>query len=355
MKKHLIAAAVAGAFAVPAMAQVTVYGILDMGYNTIKANVAGTTTSSKNTGISDGTQSGSRLGFRGEEDLGGGLKASFVIEASLAPTESNLAPGATNRQTFATLSGGFGGISVGRQYTLIHGIQGAYDPNGNASAAGWLPGLTNSLRGDDMIVYSSPSISGLTVQVGMGLAGSENSTSSGATKAGDVTTFGATYSAGPLSVRVVSETTKKTALSVTLPGGTAVGTAATATTTALSDALDDREAMSYGASYDLGVARVMVLATEAEGGSNADKGELSTMNLGVVVPVGALSLQASYSQGDYKDSGARKVDLSGYMLGASYALSKRTNVYAFIGEAENETATKAGKHSTTAIGLRHQF
>ena len=75
MKKHLIAAAVAAAVAVPAVAQVTVYGLFDAAYTDIKTTTAAAVTTKTNDYVDSGRMSGSRLCFRGAEDLGGGLKA----------------------------------------------------------------------------------------------------------------------------------------------------------------------------------------------------------------------------------------------------------------------------------------
>jgi len=345
MKKHLIAAAVAGAFAVPAMAQVTVYGRVDQGYNTLKAT-SGATVNSKTTGIA-GIAAGNRIGFRGEEDLGGGLKASFTAEYAIEPDENTGLGAAGNRQSFLGLSGGFGSVIVGRQYTLIHSIQGAMDPNGNANAAGWLPSLTNSVRSDDTIIYTTPSLQGFTASVSQALAGSEASSAAGATKAGDATGIALAYTAGPLSLRAVQESIKNTALSVTRPGQTAA--------TALSDALANRKAQSVGASYNFGPATVYFLNTSARGGSAADAGKLTSNNIGLRVPLGAITANASVSTGKYTDSGAASVKLSGYVLGANYALSKRTAVYTFVGETKDKLTTNAGKRSTFAIGVGHNF
>ncbi len=322
------------------------YGVADLGYNTVK-QTTGTTVNAKTTGINS-IQSGSRVGFRGTEDLGGGLKANFTLEYSVQPDKATTSM--ANRQSFVGLEGGFGVVNIGRQYTLIHGIQGAMDPNGNATQAGWLPGLTNSVRSDDTIAYTSPSFSGFTASVAMSLAGSETSTNAGATKAGDATSIGATYTSGPLSVRVVTESIKRTALSITVPGATSAST--------FSDDKTDRKATSFGASYDLGVAKLSYLNTSAKAGSAADNGKATSNNFGVSVPMGALTLNASFSNGKLTGDGTTFGKTNGYMLGASYALSKRTNAYAFLGEAKGKLTdepTMNGKHSTMAMGLRHTF
>lgn len=347
MKKQLIAAALATAFAAPVMAQqVTVYGLIDQGYYTDKKTAG--TTATKTSGINS-ISTGSRIGFRAEEDLGGGLKATAVIEMGVTPDESSLdstTTGLLNRQSFVGLSGTFGSVNIGRQYGHIFSAQSALDANANRVGAGWLPGLTNTSRLDDYVVYTSPRIAGFNVSVGQGLAGSDTAATN-ATKAGDITSVGVTFEKGPLSLRAVSETTTKTALSVTLPGRAAAS--------ALSDGNADRENISYGGAFDFKVAKVIAFATESKAGSAADKGELNTVNLGAVIPLGKVSLTASVSEGEYKDSGSAAVDLTGYVVGAQYALSRRTVAYAFYGEAEDKTRVNPAKHETAAIGIRHSF
>jgi len=147
MKKSIFAVAAATAFAGAAQAQssVTVYGILDVGYisqtvkaagipggtgaNTATAYGATTTTGG---GFASSAQSTSRLGFRGVEDLGGGMTAFFTTEFTITPTAVNNVSGGTtgfnNRQTFLGLGDKkLGQISIGTQYTPIHEAVGATD------------------------------------------------------------------------------------------------------------------------------------------------------------------------------------------------------------------------------------
>ena len=126
MKKSLFAIAAVTAFAGAAQAQssVTVYGILDVGFqgrSTTVNNVK--TTSTQFNG--DGGETTSRLGFRGTEDLGGGTSAFFTTEFQLYPTNANLSGdsngGLFNRQTFVGLAQkGIGRFAIGTQYTPIH-------------------------------------------------------------------------------------------------------------------------------------------------------------------------------------------------------------------------------------------
>jgi len=143
MKKSLLAVAAIGAFASAAHAQssVTVYGILDVGYlggNVRTANNAAgtgtavnTVTNTQSSGIGQNAESTSRLGFRGTEDLGGGLSAFFTVEMGLAPMSTSTIDSATtqNRQTFVGLKkNGIGSFAVGTQYTTVHNAVSATDP-----------------------------------------------------------------------------------------------------------------------------------------------------------------------------------------------------------------------------------
>jgi predicted porin len=168
MKKSLLAVAAMTAFAGAAQAQssVTVYGILDVGFvggNTTAATTAANTTGAPGVIKTTGNQFGnsaeqtSRLGFKGTEDLGGGLSALFTAEFALAPTDTTLSgnPASTsstggasngglqNRQSFVGLKKvGVGTGAIGTQYTGIHNAVAATDP-----------GQTNNMMGN--VIYAS--------------------------------------------------------------------------------------------------------------------------------------------------------------------------------------------------------
>lgn len=332
----LAAVAATSAFA---QSTVTLYGVVDQGYNTDKKTVAGV--ASKVTGLTS-ILSGSRFGFKGTEDLGGGLKANFVMEYSVAPDEKTTSM--DNRQSFVGLSGGFGTVNLGRQYTQIHGVQGSFDANGNATAAGWLGGGTSTVRQSNAIVYTTPTFNGFSAAVELGHA-EVAQTPSVVGNAGNTTAVGLNYANGPLTVKAAVESIKLTKLTYTAPGAAAAD---------LSDALATRKASSIGASYDLGVVKLMAVTTTAKAGSAADAGKVTTNNYGVSAPVGAVTLNATVSNGKYIDSGAAAVKTSGYQVGANYSLSKRTTAYALLGQGKNKAAS-ASKHDTFAVGVRHTF
>jgi predicted porin len=177
MKKHLIAAAVAGLIAAPAMAQVTVYGNVETG-------ILNTDTDGKpsTTALASSVVNSSRLGFRGTEDLGGGLKAFFRLEQAVDLSTGRLGGQSTtsanmfDRGAEVGLEGSFGSIKVGKfDITNVEGID-------NLSQIGNIGLFSGMDIGSDInhaIQYKSPSIGGFEVQIGTALKdGGVNETTS---------------------------------------------------------------------------------------------------------------------------------------------------------------------------------
>jgi predicted porin len=157
MKKSLLAVAAIGAFASAAQAQssVTVYGVMDVGYvgaTNRAANPMGGSaiaspggingtgvTSGTTSAITGGAESTNRLGFKGTEDLGGGLSAFFTVEIGLDPNQSQVIStgGQQNRQSFLGMKkNGIGSAAIGTQYTTIHNAVAATDPGMQNNMAG---------------------------------------------------------------------------------------------------------------------------------------------------------------------------------------------------------------------------
>ena len=213
MKKTLIALAALAATSAFAQSTVTLYGVLDQGYNTNEFSAKGA--SVKVTGIGS-ILSGNRLGFKGTEDLGGGLKANFQYELSTG-LDSAAAVGTTNRNSFVEVAGAFGAVKAGNVYTLIHDVQGSFDPSGNATAAGFIGGLTNRARQANSLTYTSPVMSGFSAQVQMGYGEEANFTGSTTVDKSNSQAFAAKYAAGPIVVMLANEKVTKGALSLVLP------------------------------------------------------------------------------------------------------------------------------------------
>jgi len=112
MKKSLVALAVlAASGAAMAQSSVTLFGIVDAAYTSGSGSV------SDKTQLTNSGYNSSRLGFRGVEDLGGGMKASFHIEGALANDNGNASGLTFQRRSTVSLQGGMGEIRLGRDYT----------------------------------------------------------------------------------------------------------------------------------------------------------------------------------------------------------------------------------------------
>ncbi len=167
MKKSLFAVAALGAFAGAAQAQssVTVYGIMDVGFQGVTTRGPLTTTNTTPTNQNftrfsgEGAQSTSRLGFRGTEDLGGGTSAFFTAEFGLDPAANTLSGntnnGLFNRQAFVGLAQkGIGRAAIGTQYTPIHMAVGRTDPGQQNNMIGSVIYTTNASQGNGQTATS---------------------------------------------------------------------------------------------------------------------------------------------------------------------------------------------------------
>ncbi len=133
MKKTLVAIAALAAFgAASAQSSVTLYGRIDASIGSVKTTAGGVTIADPGVQIRSGAHTGSRWGLKGSEDLGGGLKANFVLEQGFNIDSGTFADATRqfSRQAFVGLSGGFGSLNIGRQYDITDNMYGMYDPTG---------------------------------------------------------------------------------------------------------------------------------------------------------------------------------------------------------------------------------
>ncbi|MDR2690371.1 MAG: porin, partial [Azoarcus sp.] len=133
MQKKLIALAVAGLVSAPAFAQsnVTIYGSVDFGYTLQNRHIDSDVRS--RSAVDSGVSKANRLGFKGTEELGNGLKVGFTYEAGIQGDRNGsdgLWGGAGDRQSFVNLQTKFGVVQLGRQYTPQHLYTAAIDPFG---------------------------------------------------------------------------------------------------------------------------------------------------------------------------------------------------------------------------------
>jgi predicted porin len=351
MKKHLIAAAVAGALAVPAMAQVTVSGRIDAAYNVVETKTLGTPSTTEVTDIGISPMTSSRFILKAEEDLGGGLKAAMNIETGMGRSDSTKAQTGTtlgDRQFNVTLSGGFGSVLIGRTDSQVKSVYDAFDVAGSNNMVGSVDSLdeaTNATTTRDVTVrYTTPAMSGVSVSVGF-MKNTNETTGAVTSETASGSEIGLKLSMGPLAAAVAYRDVEDTVRAVAVDNAKFIP--------AVSASSADKKDLGLGASYDLGAAKLTLqyFDTENKNKLTNAKTEEQFTAVGVLVPLGAISVYASYVDGETK-TGATKADREGYQIGAKYALSKRTYAYLAYGDEESKGLDEA---TQTAIGVVHNF
>jgi predicted porin len=357
MKKTLIALAVAGVCTAPAAfaatANVDVYGKLRVSLDHVSAD--GMHSSWQ---LNDQT---SRIGFKGTEDLGGGLKAIWQVESALGTAAgggefSNLG-GTTlgSRDTFVGLAGDFGTVLAGKHDTPYK-MAGSSDlfadtsadaENSSAIIGNDLDG--NGLGGFDIratnaIAYVSPAFSGLTL-VGAVVPGEKTGTTQKAHNLADAYSLAGLYSNGPLSVNVAYEDhTANLVYDLT-----SVDAKESAWKVKVGYTID---AILLGATYE----------DQTGVDLNNGNGKMKSKNylLSAAYGMGPITLAAQYGKRNVNGSAEAngKADLSRTTLGVVYSLSKRTSTYlAYDHDKYDHSAVAAnnGKANIVTLGLNHEF
>jgi len=355
MKKSLLALAVLTAIVGGAHAQssVTLYGKVDVGGVLDSGSSKG-----KSLRVSSGVSGGSRIGFKGVEDLGGGMKAGFQLETGFCADSNAGAPnfctGGNNfmgRQAHVDLSGAFGSITAGRQYSLAFINLTTVDPFGTG-LAGQVTNLFDAAgssgpgnpRDNNTVIYSTPNLSGFTAALLFGAGEAQ-----GDWRTGRTTGASAVYASGPLYAGIAFNDTNAV--------GGALG----------------RKNTNIGATYDFGVVKLHLIgqATKTATASAATLATTPTANewidardlmAGVTVPIGSASIMASYVRHDDRTATNQNADQLG--IGAMYALSKRTSLYTAFARIKNEhgaaftvgNATESGVgNKSFNLGVVHNF
>jgi predicted porin len=387
MKKSLLALAVLSSFASAAFAQsnVTIYGILDV------AVVDSTNQGGKsNTYLGNGNLSGSRLGFTGTEDLGGGTKAVWVLENGM-----NVATGAQssstslfNRSAYVGLTDrNLGSLLLGRQYTpyylYVGGISSTTTIISGATGAhpGDLDDLDVSLRNNNAVTYSSPLFSGAQVSAMYALGGIAGNFTAGETVSA---AFKYNISAWNFAVgyqRLDSGTPSgsySTASSAGFVGGAGINGGYSSA--------DNVEMIAAGLRYNadhymVGLSCSNVDYNPGAGSLFKETEKLDSFGIfGTYNPTTAITLGAGYSH-TAANSANRISDAAKYdqlSLAQTYTMSKRTTLYllegyqrasgqklnsigaivdavASVGDSQNGTPSSGGSQTVLMAGIRHSF
>jgi predicted porin len=344
MKKTLIAlAAVAASSAALAQSSVTLFGIMDVAVRNVKQGGVSQSSLSQ-----DGTAS-SRIGFRGVEDLGGGMSAGFWLEGALDPDTGNGAAALNfQRRSTVSLMGGFGEVRLGRDYTPTFWNHTVYDPfgtNGVGSSTNTFgalgSGATTVVRANNTIAYFTPNISGFQGQ--FQYAFKETQTDNDPNKYAGLRL---TYNAGPLSV----------ALATAAEGSAAAN-------------VNKFKRTNVGASYDFGFIKPMAQYTIGKFETNAGVDqEVKHLMVGLTAPVGPGLIKTSYTRSSYDNFAG---DANQVAIGYEYGLSKRTALYTNYSRISNKVgaafsvSAEAGATGAAVtpgqssrgfeVGVRHSF
>lgn len=341
MQKKLIALAIAGLAAAPAFAQthVTIYGIADVyGVSTDGDHLH------KN-GIDGGGLSGNRIGFRGTEELGSGLKAVFNYEFG-TNIDSNSGLNGT-RQAYAGLAGGFGTVVAGRLQTP--GYYAASDMD--VTGAAWYSPLTaqenainstivagSNARLNNAVAYMTPTMGGFSGTVAYAFGEQVAAYDTGVKRQG-VLGLGAKYAVGGLDVRGVYHRIDN-----------------------LNGARDaDIQEYMLAAGYDFGAFRL--LGSWQRQDVKHSKADTNIYQLGAGIKVGSAGEIVGIVSHS-KIGHTEEAKSTGFGLGYNHNLSKRTTVYAGFGYLKNDdnvvkttfdTPVTGTKINTVGLGIRHAF
>lgn len=380
MKKTVLAlAAIAASSAAFAQSSVTLYGVVDASVESVKGNTAGKGTTFNR--VSSGNLATSRLGFKGVEDLGGGLKAKFQLEATVNADTGAAATGRFfDRAAWLGLASAEAGeLRIGRQDSLIGaqiadaiGAQ-AYD----ASVVAVTLGGSTHRRIDNALTYIAPTfVPGLTLSAqysttvdssvnfpGVGSGTTNNAESASGNKGGRAYGFAANFVQGPVSA-----------------GASYINVNSSASLQQENVGL-----FLYGA-YDLGVAKLTAFYNDDtnDGNRNVDGRRLYGINAAVPVVKG-LTVTGGYAFA--RNVGSTSVSGTGFAantavlatarknvdndnagiitLKAQYDLSKRTAAYALFTQVQNGDNANLGLAGVStikdksvrglAVGVRHAF
>jgi len=386
MKKTLVALAALSAISAFAQSSVTVGGTFDVGYKSVSADDA-----TAKLGIANTNGAGTSLiYFQGEEDLGGGMKASFKgqnVFSALSPTAANAAvpyqSGAFfNDEVWAGLSGGFGGVKIGAPTTAMHATAGGVvQPFSTSLGSGWessgvarfgagssskygintYPGADQRIvRVEKSVRYDTPVFNGFAASY-VWAGKNDNQTSTTGNKiAGNTAGYGElglTYTNGPLNLSYVASEVKVGANGIVgVPAAADAGGALlSGTTSTVFPANSSVKYTMFGGNYTIDKLTVYAGATTAKGDGTVITGlDTSSTNVAAkyqVTPV----ISVAFNSLRVDDKKSTNKDQKSDAFGVNYDLSKRTMLYArYVNYNTDETSTTKGV-KVTAVGFKHTF
>ena len=356
MKKNIIALGVLAASATSGIAfaqsSVTLYGLADVyvGSTTEKQSpIGGVSTSDRRTVINSGGFNGSRFGLKGSEDLGGGLKANFVLEGgydistgaannyvspyNFTPAGDGVRSNATfGRNAWVGVSSSFGEVRLGNMWTPYDEVKGSgaggFDANIFAPATNvWVSNGYQANPGN-AIYFATPVISGFSA-AGMVSFG-ENKTAT--INAGGIGSMNVQFASGPVAVAFAYQIEKQGGSTATEPNKV--------------------KFTQLNGSYNLGAVKLLA----AYGNVKVANDKVNEFQVGVDVPLGSvLTVSGGFASSKSKPSIGSDIKRSGFGLAAKYDISKRTFLYTGLQLAKETDNTGEAKFNTFAAGFQHKF
>ena len=352
MSKKLLAAAIAAALVPTAVlaeaSNVTMYGRIDYGFMSRGGDNGGNAQAGqtgRQNGFEDGILGTNRIGFRGSEALGNGLKAIFEFEFGFSGDTGTSFGSTSNRHSWIGLEGAFGTVFGGRVDGARYSFVGQYDPfkNQTVANAGSLFGVTSGLgqadRADNAIVYISPEVApglkflaayttnllgedGSNPLAAAGIGGNGSDVDAGDTP---LYAIAAMYNNGPISFTLDYENLQvKRSIAA---GGSDL----------------EFDIWVVGGSYDFGVAKLSAYYENVEGDDRASKNvsESDGWLIGLTVPVTTnFVLKTSYVKAN--NDARNDADCKKWGFGGEYSFSKRTVAYATVAKLSADSASNCG-------------
>lgn len=347
-------AAAAGTPTASAQSAITPYGLIDMAL--VRESGGSASSLIK---LTSGVSVGSRLGFKGSEDLGNGLSALFVLENGFQGDTGMVGQGGLlfGRLAYVGLRGGFGSVFVGRQYTPEFQVVAFADPFGSGYVADSKNMVATSgnafSRMDNTVKYISPTVAGLSMEFAVAPGEVQGDSAAGRQFGGSIA-----YAAGPLQLRAGYHNRNNDTATVKNSDNARNAVVATV--------------------YDFGVVKAHALFGLNRGvnssvlrntanpfghaispGASVDSRDTL---VGLTVPFGQNTLLVSYIHKD--DRTPDNQDANQLSIGYRHALSKRTSVYAVHAHINNRngagyTVGNASESGTgdrgTSFGISHAF
>ena len=331
MQKKLIALAVASLVSAPvfAQSQVQVYGVID------QALTSGNYGAGSVTDLRSGGYTTERLGFQGSEDLGNGMKANFRLETGMNSDTGYHDQGNTGwlfqRESRVGLSGSWGHVNFGRQYTPLFSVQGANDIFRVVGVGSYYSLMnTGMTRASNAIRYDSNSINGLSFGAMYSMGDTAAVTASGGSSHQESTLapkdlgrhvgLNVRYANGPLSLDLGYGNQKASALAAGLTSPIAT------------------KATMVAGMYDFKVVKINAGWQTVNDDANPKATDLRMWDIGATVPVmGHDQVKFNYTALQNKLPGATNVDSKLIALGYVHPMSKRTVLYGTWAKMTNET------------------